>query len=123
MPIACRCFLVIELGRISPRRSCRFRLDVRPLSRCRLLALFRFSLPVPVTRSRFLTLLLVFCFGMTAPRPKNTEPSGLPKGSGVAREPVLRPGHCRDGRPGRAGGFAHFGANIAVIRLPSIDGA
>jgi hypothetical protein len=55
---------VIEFGKISPLRSCRFRFDDRPLNKCRLLDLFRFNLPVPVTRTRLRTLLLVFCFGI-----------------------------------------------------------
>jgi hypothetical protein len=44
----------------------------------------RFSLPVPVTRKRFLTLLLVFCFGMGAsgagpPAEKSRNPWGVPR--------------------------------------------
>jgi hypothetical protein len=40
------------------------RFDVRPLNKCRLLALFRLSLPVPVMRNRLRTLLFVFILGM-----------------------------------------------------------
>src|SRR5688572_5793251 len=76
-----RYFLVIEFGRISGRRSWRLRLDVRPARRWRLFDWLRLILPVPVTRNRFLTLLLVLAFGIVNSGDKEIPPAGRDLGS------------------------------------------
>src|SRR5262249_24937473 len=118
-PRARRYFLVIELGKISGRRSCRLRLDVRPASRCRLFAWLRFSLPLPVTRNRFRTLLLVLAFGI-ANSDKEVPPAGRDRRRPIRRAGPVWPGQSYELTAGRAGEVTPSGpASPSSACLPS----